>query len=303
MGQFSSRETTQPMSDKEYTLQNILTMFETWKETNQDPTSNTTNKLLYAIRITKNILNDLREHPIHQDRFDLFAMETLFEHIKIYNHPNISVPIFIMESFYFLWFHPEFIEVLRLYTSPVFFNVNKILDQYCDTNSMMYRDKEFVHKELTQMFPHMKNADEKLILLIETFQSDEIPLLDTDMDLRRCVDLAFPGMEQLMSQPSFINGRFTSTTLEPVASCPVKHWMGKAKQMDQILVFEKPLPAIYIGFLSYYPIQNEVLLGPGMKFTKVMNKTNEMKEYLKKYPHYRNPVFYAVTQVHQCKEK
>jgi hypothetical protein len=223
----------------------------------------TPNNYIQTIKICNDILLEIQsfQSNLTPDQIAMFISQ-----ITQYRKPNTV--IFMLLSLLFIAKHPEYVQVILDYTGSFYTLVNPFLDKYLNPNDPQYLKDEHLLK------------DDKLetLQLLKMFKDPDFPSLPKDKFFR-CV-LANDKMD--FSATDFINYRITSTSLyapnEDLLhrdNCPSGE---DSKRLDQVLFNEDgSVFGLFIGFLSLYPEEHEVLIGPGTHFH--MTKSIDTKQF------------------------
>ncbi len=165
----------------------------------------------------------------------------------------------IVDSVWYLIQHPEAVQCINTYTGSAYTEINGYLDIYLNPNVPM--------SDVDVLPPNPCALD-----LIQVFKDPNAPVLGKSQYLRRCVIHNAKYKEKF----NRINYRVTSVTMDDAATiCPESQGIERIR-VDQILRFDGSVKGLYIGFLSQFPHEVEVLLQPGTSFTQL--KPSELPE-------------------------
>ncbi len=209
---------------------------------------------------TTNILNDIvfeiEHYAIH---LEIVWIDMFISQVTQYRNPNIV--IFMLLSLLFIAKNPKYVTSIQDYTGSFYTIVNPFLDFYLNPNDSRYLDDS--------QFDQYMNQDEKqkLLKLIGMFDELDLPVLPLEQ-FYRCVKVTenfdFTKIESINYRVSSVSLYAPNNDLLKRDNCPIQ---GDINRLDQVLTNVDPnLKGLFIGFLSNYPFEHEVLLGPRLLF-------------------------------------
>lgn len=207
----------------------------------------------------------IQEISKYSDNIELKWIDMFASQVTQYREPEIVKFMFL--SLLFVCRHVSYVASIIDYTKEFYRIVNPFLDFYMNPNDERYMQDALIPQYMDEM------QQEKFVKLIGMFDEQQLPNLPLE-EFYRCVKATekFP-----FTASHSVNYRISSTSLYAPSkdllkrdNCPVS---GQEGRLDQVLTNEDPnLRALFIGFLSSYPYEHEVLLGPGLQFKLLQQK-------------------------------
>ncbi len=237
------------------------------------------------------LFTDIESHSIPDVWLaNLLVQMQAYAHLPTRSH----IWKFMLESLQYVLMHPHVIQPIEEYSFHLF-NMNRKLDDYCDPKSSVHKNKSWLQANSNDIVFHdsdnsflkwlraesyTRKTYEYTQELLNMFYRHDLPKISKHVRLYRCVML-YDDTREAMTKDELVNYRITSTSLaESYFSCP---W-SNVPRWDQLLHLESDCSALFIGFMSLIPSQDEVIFGPNLQFTKRsrLNKKqiHELKTYL-----------------------
>jgi hypothetical protein len=213
---------------------------------------------------------------------------------------KIETCSFILESLLYVLQHPEVIKPIQEYTFGLF-QMNRYLDDYCNPESRFYLNRQWLKQNTNNIILSeeyyagywaslfeliVKRQYEKRYSytqdILNMFARRDLPKMKKNFHMFRCIQI-YPDNEHLFNKQKLVNYRITSTSLAPsYHTCP---WTNQenAKRLDQLLITNSECRGLFIGFMSFLPSQDEVILGPNLEFKKIKKLKRVDKHWRSQY--------------------